>query len=132
MQLQSAFMHIGVRDRRGGGGGGKKIFGKPWKFGQMLGKIKKIRSDLSENRLNSGNFITILQQNSGKLSTAPLESINLVPRLFPLVEEPRTPMFMHCPHCGYCLNLPSLIFHALLLSTCLTLKLASGGISNIR
>ena len=128
MQLQSAFMHIGVRDR----GGGQKKIGKPWKFGQMLGKIKKIRSDLSENRLNSGNFITILQQNSGKLSTAPLESINLVPRLFPLVEEPHTPMFMHCPHCGYCLNSPSLIFHALLLSTCLTLKLASGGISNIR
>jgi hypothetical protein len=46
-------------------------FGKPWKFGQMLGKIKKIQADLSENRLNSGNFITILHKNSGKLSTAP-------------------------------------------------------------
>ena len=34
----------------------------PWKFGQMLGKIKKIRTDLSENRLNSGNFITILHK----------------------------------------------------------------------
>ena len=33
-------------------------FGKPLKFGQMLRKIKKIRADLSENRLNSGNFIT--------------------------------------------------------------------------
>jgi hypothetical protein len=41
----------------------------------MLGKIKKIRADLLENRLNSGNFITILHKNSGKLSTAPLESI---------------------------------------------------------
>jgi hypothetical protein len=37
----------------------------------MLGKIKKIRADLSQNRLNSGNFITILPKNYGKLSTAP-------------------------------------------------------------
>jgi hypothetical protein len=37
----------------------------------MLGKIKKIRADLSENRLNSGNFIIIIHKNSGKLSTAP-------------------------------------------------------------
>jgi hypothetical protein len=37
----------------------------------MLRKIKKIRADSSENRLNSGNFITILHKNSGKLSTAP-------------------------------------------------------------
>jgi hypothetical protein len=44
----------------------------------MLGKIKKIRADLPENRLNSGNFITILHKNSGKLSTAPLESISPV------------------------------------------------------
>jgi hypothetical protein len=44
----------------------------------MLGKIKKIRADLSENRLNAGNFITILHKNSGKLSTAPLESIRPV------------------------------------------------------
>jgi hypothetical protein len=36
----------------------------------MLGKIKKVQVDLSENRLNSGNFITILHKNSGKLSTA--------------------------------------------------------------
>jgi hypothetical protein len=64
---------IGVRDRGGGGRGQlpHTNFGKPWKFGQMLGKIKKIRADLSENRLNSGNFITILHINSGKLSTAP-------------------------------------------------------------
>jgi hypothetical protein len=44
----------------------------------MLGKIKRIRADLSENRLNSGNFFTILHTNSGKLSTAPLESISPV------------------------------------------------------
>jgi hypothetical protein len=37
----------------------------------MLGKIKKIRADLSENTLKSGYFITILHKNSGKLSTAP-------------------------------------------------------------
>jgi hypothetical protein len=57
------------------------IIGKPWKFGQMLGKIKKIRADLSENSLNSGNFITILHKNLDKLSTAPLplpESISPV------------------------------------------------------
>jgi hypothetical protein len=54
----------------------KNNFGKPWKFGQMLGKIKKIRADLSESRLNSDNFITIQHKNSGKLSTAPLESIS--------------------------------------------------------
>jgi hypothetical protein len=33
---------------------------------------------LSENRLNSGDFITILHKNSGKLSIAPLESISPV------------------------------------------------------
>jgi hypothetical protein len=45
------------------GGLPPKNFGKPWKFGEILGKIKKIRADLSQNRLNSGNFITILQKN---------------------------------------------------------------------
>jgi hypothetical protein len=44
----------------------------------MLGKIKEIQAGLPENRLNSGNFITILHKNSGKLSTAPLESISPV------------------------------------------------------
>jgi hypothetical protein len=38
---------------------------------QTLGKIKKIRADLSENMLKSGHFITILHKNSGKLSTTP-------------------------------------------------------------
>jgi hypothetical protein len=40
--------------------------------------IKKIWADLSENRLNSDNFITILHKNSGNLSTAPLERISPV------------------------------------------------------
>jgi hypothetical protein len=61
---------IGVRDR-GGQLPATQNFGKPWKFGQTLGKIKKIRADLSENMLKSGHFITILHKNSGKLSTAP-------------------------------------------------------------
>jgi hypothetical protein len=53
----------------------------------MLGKIKKIRADLSENRLNSGNLITILHndKNSGKLSTAP-----------PGKHQPCTPMDFTC------------------------------------
>jgi hypothetical protein len=35
-------------------------------------KTMEIGADLSENRLNSGNFITILShKNSGKLSTPP-------------------------------------------------------------
>jgi hypothetical protein len=55
----------GVRDK----GQGKRCFRKTWKFGQMLGKIKKIRADLSENMLNSGYFITILHKNSGKLKS---------------------------------------------------------------
>ena len=53
---------VGVQDRGAGGGGGATApqnFVKPWKFWQMLGKIKKILEDLSENRLNSGNLITI-------------------------------------------------------------------------
>jgi hypothetical protein len=44
----------------------------------MLGKIKRIWTDLSENRLNSCKCITILHKNSGKLSTAPMESISPV------------------------------------------------------
>jgi hypothetical protein len=63
-----------------------KIFGKPWKFGQTLGKIKKIRADLSENMLKSGYFITILRKNSGKLSTAP------PPTPLPRKHQPRSPM----------------------------------------
>jgi hypothetical protein len=61
------------RTRQGGGGGDNcpPNFEKPWKFGQMLGKIKKIRADLSENMLKSRYFITILHKNSGKLSTPP-------------------------------------------------------------
>ena len=39
-----------MRTRQGAGGGGQLAptpnFGKPWKFGKMLGKIKKIRADL--------------------------------------------------------------------------------------
>jgi hypothetical protein len=34
----------------------KDNFRKPWKFGQMLGEIKKIRADLSENILYSGYY----------------------------------------------------------------------------
>jgi hypothetical protein len=30
----------------------KKTYRKPWKFGKIAGKIKKIRADLSENVLN--------------------------------------------------------------------------------
>jgi hypothetical protein len=37
----------------------------------MIGKIKNIWADLSENILNSGYFSTILPKNLGKLSTAP-------------------------------------------------------------
>ena len=56
------FIHRRTRQGGSGGGGGTAppTFGKPWKFGQMLGKIKKIRADLSKNRLNSENFIAIL------------------------------------------------------------------------
>ena len=38
---------IGVRDRGGGQLPATQNFGKPWKFGQTLGKIKKIRADIS-------------------------------------------------------------------------------------
>jgi hypothetical protein len=37
----------------------------------MLGKIKKIQADLSENRLNSGGFITILHKNSANFQLPP-------------------------------------------------------------
>jgi hypothetical protein len=49
-----------MRTRQGGRGGQlpPENFGKPWKFGQMLGKIKKIPADLLENMLKSGYFIT--------------------------------------------------------------------------
>jgi hypothetical protein len=61
--------YIGVQDR------GQQLpppnFRNPWKFRQMLGKIKNIRADLTENMLNSGYFITILHKNLGKLSNVP-------------------------------------------------------------
>jgi hypothetical protein len=41
-------------------------------------KNQEISGDKSENKLNSSNFITILHKNSGKLSTALLESISPV------------------------------------------------------
>jgi hypothetical protein len=66
------------------GGGGAKD-GKPWKFGQTLGKIKKIQADLSENMLKSGYFITILHKYSGKLST-------VLPPPSPRKHQPRSPM----------------------------------------
>jgi hypothetical protein len=72
------------RTRQGAGGQlPPNNFGKPWKFGQTLGKIKKIRADLSENMLKSGYFITILRKNSGKLSTPPPP---------PRKHQPRSPM----------------------------------------
>jgi hypothetical protein len=77
--LANIARNIGVRDMRARGATPPpQILERPWKFGHMLRKIKKIRADSSENRLNSGNFITILHKNSGKLSTAPLESISPV------------------------------------------------------
>jgi hypothetical protein len=47
----------------------------------MLGQIKKIRADLSENMLKSGYFITILNKNSVKLSTPPPPPENISPVL---------------------------------------------------
>jgi energy-converting hydrogenase Eha subunit C len=44
----------------------------------MLGKIKKIQADLSENMLKSGYFITILHKDLTKLSTALLENISSI------------------------------------------------------
>jgi hypothetical protein len=56
-----------------------KIHEKPWKFGQLLGKIKKTRAHLSENMLKSGYFITILHKNFGKpLTVPPPENISPV------------------------------------------------------
>jgi hypothetical protein len=52
----------------------------------MLGKIKRIWTDLSENRLNACNCITIRHKNSGKLSTAPMESISPVRLWISLVD----------------------------------------------
>jgi hypothetical protein len=49
---------IGVRDKGRGAASPPPNFGKPRKFGLN-----------SENRLNSGNFITILHKNLGKRST---------------------------------------------------------------
>jgi hypothetical protein len=66
---------IDVRDRGQGGQLPPPNFEKSWKFGQLLGKIKKILADLSENMLKLGYSITILHKNSGKLSTAPSENI---------------------------------------------------------
>jgi hypothetical protein len=67
------YWHRRTRQGAGAGGGwggwGGAKDGKPWKFGQTLGKIKKIQADLSENMLKSGYFITILHKYSGKLST---------------------------------------------------------------
>jgi hypothetical protein len=57
--------------------GSAQNFGKPWKFGQMLGKSKKIRTDLSENTLNSGYFITISSAYKfGHTFNCPPESIS--------------------------------------------------------
>ena len=42
-----------------------------WKFGQILRKIKKIRADLSQNRLNSCNLITILQKIRANFQLSP-------------------------------------------------------------
>jgi hypothetical protein len=50
------------RTRQGGATAPPPNFGKPWKFGQTLGKIKNIRADLSENMLKSVFFITILHK----------------------------------------------------------------------
>jgi hypothetical protein len=71
----------------GGGNRPTQNFGKPWKVGKMLGKIKKIQADLSENMLNAGYFIAILHKNSGKLSTAP-------PPPSPGKHQPRTPIYI--------------------------------------
>jgi hypothetical protein len=58
-----------------------KIHEKPWKFRQLLGKIKKIRAHLSENMLKSGYFITILHKNLGKHNCPPPPPENISPVL---------------------------------------------------
>jgi hypothetical protein len=50
-------------------------YGKPWKFGQMLGKIKKNRADLFGNMLNSGNFIIFLQKIRANFQLPPLRAL---------------------------------------------------------
>ena len=49
----------------------KNHFRKPWKFGQMLGQIKKIRAHLPESMLNSVYFITILHTKFGQTFNCP-------------------------------------------------------------
>ena len=60
-------VYIGVRDREAVWWGGGA-----WKFGQMVGKMKKIRADVPEKMLCSGYFIRIEHTNLSncKLSTA--------------------------------------------------------------
>jgi hypothetical protein len=108
-QQQVPYDHRRTRQGGGGGGGGNcpPNFEKPWKFGQMLGKIKKIRADLSENMLKSRYFITILHKNSVKLSTAPPPPPP--PRK---TSESRSPMSMTI--CTWmCENFKTIIIHVI-------------------
>jgi hypothetical protein len=67
--ISCCIIYIGVRDRGQEGKlpapPPKKKIGKPWKFGQMLGKMKKIWANISQNTLNFGHFIPIFD-NLGK------------------------------------------------------------------
>jgi hypothetical protein len=63
-------------------------FRKQCKFRQILGKMKKIRADLSENRLNSGLFITIFHKTFG-------QTFNCPPPLGK--RQPCTPIPSHAP-----------------------------------
>jgi hypothetical protein len=64
-----------VQGRGGGEGNCPQNFRKPWKFGQMLGKIKKIWADLPEYMLTSGYSVTTLEQ---RFNSPPPESISPV------------------------------------------------------
>jgi hypothetical protein len=68
-------IYIGMRDREGGTLPPQKKFGKQREIRVNAGKYQENsgRFNLSQNRLNSGDFITILHKTSDKLPAVPLD-----------------------------------------------------------
>ena len=65
---------------QGGGGTTPNIFLKTMEIraNGVLGKINRIRANISQITLNFGHFISIVDKNSGKLSSGPPEGIRPV------------------------------------------------------
>ena len=95
-----AWKELSKSTQAGGGAGGQppaqKILENRGNSGKHQENSRTFRAHLSENTLKSGCFITILNKNSGKLSTAPSAPESISPVLLCKSKSHKTSIIKTC------------------------------------